>query len=322
MSDTYTSVFAPYIEGLIAAKRAVGYSYGSAEYYLRKFDNYCAGCSSSSVLSRDLVLGWATAKDGEDSGTHRVRLAVVRELGKHMQALGIRDAFVLPSALHSNIERYVPHFFTKEEITAFFKACDNLRPCQRLHARHLVLPVFFRLLYCCGLRTCEARRLRVEEVDLTHGAISILNSKRRSCRKIPIAQDLLLLLRSYDARVSTIYPERIYFFPTTRSDCYKCKSIGGAFRRIWKEAGLGPESGSKPRAYDMRHNFALGNLNRWIASGADVGSKLPYLSHYMGHSRLESTDYYLHLVPEFFQTFSKKVRSTEAVLPEVDDGQK
>ena len=93
MSDTYTSVFAPYIEGLIAAKRAVGYSYGSAEYYLRKFDNYCAGCSSSSVLSRDLVLGWATAKDGEDSGTHRVRLAVVRELGKHMQALGIRDAF-------------------------------------------------------------------------------------------------------------------------------------------------------------------------------------------------------------------------------------
>jgi hypothetical protein len=41
----------------------------------------------------------------------------------------------------------------------------------------------------------------------------------------------------------------------------------------------------------------------------------------MGHSSLQSTDYYLHLVPEFFQTFSEKLRSTEAVLPEVDDEQ-
>ena len=321
MSDTYVSVFAPYIKGLIAAKRAVGYNYDGTEYLLRKFDSYCVACPPSSALSRNLVLGWVKAKDGENPGTQRARLSVARELGKHMQALGIHDAFVLHSALHRKIERYVPHFFTKEEITAFFKACDILSPHGGMRARHLVLPVFFRLLYCCGLRTCEARRLRVEEVDLSRGAITILNSKRRSCRKIPIPQDLVELFRSYDASISWIYPGRIYFFPTTRSECYKCHSIGGAFRRIWKKAGLGPGSGSKPRAYDFRHHFALTNLNRWIASGLDVGSKLPYLSRYMGHSSLQSTDYYLHLVPEFFQTFSEKVRCTEAVLPEVDDGQ-
>jgi integrase/recombinase XerD len=321
MSDTYTSVFAPYIAGLIAAKRASGYSYESAEYYLKRFDSYCAACAPSSALSRDLVLGWAEAKDGEDPATHRARLSAVRELGKHMQALGVRDAFVLPSALHRKIERYEPHFFTKEEITAFFTACDNLKPHGSIQARHLVLPVFFRLLYCCGLRTCEARRLRVEEVELSCGTITILGSKRRSSRKIPIPQDLLGLFRSYDTRVSPIYPGRIYFFPTTRSECYKRKSIGSVFRGIWKEAGLGMGSGNKPRAYDFRHHFALANLNRWIASGVDVGSRLPYLSRYMGHSCFESTDYYLHLVPEFFQTFSEKLRSTEAILPEVDDGQ-
>jgi integrase len=216
MSDTYTSVFAPYIEGLIAAKRATGYSYDSAEYYLRKFDSYCAACPPSSVLSRDLVLGWAKAKEGEDPAAHKVRLSGVRELGKHMQALGIRDAFVLPSALHRKIERYVPHFFTKEEITAFFKACDSLKPHGGMRARHLALPIFFRLLYCCGLRTCEARRLRVEEVDLTRGTIIILGSKRRSNRKIPIPQDLLVLLQSYDEHVSAIYPGRIGFIIASR----------------------------------------------------------------------------------------------------------
>jgi len=42
----------------------------------------------------------------------------------------------------------------------------------------------------------------------------------------------------------------------------------------------------------------------------------------MGHSSLEGTDYYLHLVPEFFHTFSDKVKPTEALLPEVDYGKK
>jgi integrase len=79
-------------------------------------------------------------------------------------------------------------------------------------------------------------------------------------------------------------------------------------------------SGNRPRAYDFRHHFALTNLNRWIVSGVEIGSKLPYLSRYMGHSRPANTDYYLHLVPEFFPTFCEKVRSTEAVLPEVLDG--
>jgi len=278
MSHTYTSVFAAYIEGLIAAKRAAGYSYDSAEYHLKKFDSYCAGCSPSSVLSRDLVLGWAKAKEREDPGTHHGRLSAVRELGKHMQALGIRDTFVIPSGLHRKIERYVPHFFTKEEITAFFRACDNLKPHGAMQARHLVLPVFFRLLYCCGLRTCEARRLRVEEVELPSGNILILGSKRRSSRKIPIPPDLLELFRSYNTRVSRIYPDRIYFFPTTRSDCYRRGNIGPIFCKIWKEAGLGMGPGNKPRAYDFRHHFALTNLNRWITSGFEVGSRLPYLS--------------------------------------------
>ena len=39
----------------------------------------------------------------------------------------------------------------------------------------------------------------------------------------------------------------------------------------------------------------------------------------MGHASITSTDYYLHLVPEFFATFAAKARVTETLLPEVDD---
>lgn len=318
MSDSYSSPFGPYISGLIAVKRASGYRYKTNEYYLRRFDRYCSLHSSSTAFSRELVLGWAQSKEGESPAVHRLRMSVVRELGKYMHALGVKAAFVLPSGLHRKIDRHVPHFFTEEEITRFFGACDSLKPWGGTPARHLVLPVFFRLLYCCGLRTCEARRLRVEEVDLRNARIDIIGSKRHSSRRLPLQQDLLELLRIYDQRVSEIYPGRIYFFPTTRSECYKGSSVSDAFRALWTEAGLSDGAGSRPRAYDLRHNFALANLNRWIASGVDVNTMLPYLSRYMGHSGTVSTDYYLHLVPEFFQTFCEKVRSTETVLPEVD----
>jgi hypothetical protein len=68
----------------------------------------------------------------------------------------------------------------------------------------------------------------------------------------------------------------------------------------------------------FRHHFAFATLNRWIEQEVDVNSKLPYLMRYMGHSSLESTFYYLHLVPEFFSTLCEKTKILEYLLPEVD----
>jgi integrase len=316
MNAEYSSSLAHYISAFIAMKRSGGVKYERAEYYLHDFDTYCCRHEHDRSLSRELVLGWAKIRDKESPAVHALRLSPLRELGKYMQSVGISEAFVLPTGLTGKSERYVPHFFTNEELTAFFAACDNLKPHQSKQARHLVLPALFRLLYCCGLRTCEARTLRVENVDLTDGRIDIMSSKGCRSRRILISDDLLELFKRYDERVSKIYPRRVYFFPTTRSQCYK--SLSEIFRKIWRTAGLGPGCGNRPRAYDFRHHFALSNLNRWIAGGVDVNSRLPYLSRYMGHSCIESTDYYLHLVPEFFHTFCEKVRATEALLPEVD----
>jgi hypothetical protein len=46
---------------------------------------------------------------------------------------------------------------------------------------------------------------------------------------------------------------------------------------------------------------------------------LPYLSTYMGHAQLSDTFYYIHLVPEFFETMSgMDFHSFEKLLPEVE----
>ena len=73
MNTAYSSVFAPSISGLVATKRAAGYAYETAECYLHQFDRYAALHPAYSCLTRELVRGWAQAKDGEDPAGHRTR---------------------------------------------------------------------------------------------------------------------------------------------------------------------------------------------------------------------------------------------------------
>jgi hypothetical protein len=37
----------------------------------------------------------------------------------------------------------------------------------------------------------------------------------------------------------------MYFFPVKLDTCYQCGAIAKNFNKIWKDAGLGNESGSK-----------------------------------------------------------------------------
>jgi len=53
--------------------------------------------------------------------------------------------------------------------------------------------------------------------------------------------------------------------------------------------------------------------------GKDINAYLPYLSMYLGHVNQIDTDYYLHLVPEFYPVFREKAgRISDDILPEVD----
>jgi integrase/recombinase XerD len=318
MTYSYSSNFKAFIEGLVQQKNAVGFKYESAEYYLWSFDRFCmAKFPKETILSRYLVMQWAERKQTEAIGTRKIRLAYIRELAKYMIGLGIDDAYVIPERWGGKAMRRVPHFFTKEELQAFFSACDRLKPCSNAMARQLVLPVLFRVIHCCGLRSCEVRLLRVEDVDLIVGKLTIRASKGPKDRIVMLADDVLLLCRKYHEQVSYIFPERLFFFPTNTVGFYK--DLMGTFERIWKEAGLETYSGNKPHVQDFRHNFALVNVNNWVKAGENVHTKLPYLSRYMGHANLESTDYYLHFVPEFFPVFKEKTRSTfDVLIPEAD----
>ena len=57
---------------------------------------------------------------------------------------------------------------------------------------------------------------------------------------------------------------------------------------------------------------------RWAKEKKDVISMLPYLMRYMGHSSLEKTYYYVHLIPDYFADYAAATENLESLLPEVE----
>ena len=71
---------------------------------------------------------------------------------------------------------------------------------------------------------------------------------------------------------------------------------------------------------DLRHNYAITNINSRTNKGVEFNDKLYYLSKSMGHSNIESTKYYYSLMPRMSDIFKTQVNTTfNLLVPEVND---
>ena len=197
---------------------------------------------------------------------------------------------------------------------------EHLPVKRNFPVRHLVIPTLVKLLYCCGLRPSEARKLLRENVDLNKGRLNIIESKAHKSRIVMMSDDVTEMLREYDAAVSAIMPERALFFPDSHDRVYTKAWLDKTFRIALKKAGIQSAGKQNPRPYDFRHTFATHRLYLWMHEGKDLAAMLPYLSAYMGHAQLSDTYYYIHLVPGLFEEMTGFDDSTSNnLIPEVDD---
>ena len=210
--------------------------------------------------------------------------------------MGDSDAYVLEYSVPQNSFRPEVYLFSESEIQRFFKECDTYVLRKNAPGRPYVYPALYRFLYCCGARCGEARHLRCEYVHLNEGYLDILQSKGHRDRRLFLSDELISYLIDYDSAVKNCFPEREYFFPGPSGNIISVSSVPFNFRKIWLAAGLKRDGKIKPRPYDFRHHFACANIARWSKEGKDIMTMLPYLMRYMGHSSLEKTYYYVHLI--------------------------
>ena len=319
MIYTFKSRFATRIQEFIAQKNALGFGYLESSRLLRDFDRFCLTYfPDADSLTENLCLAWATKKDTEGNNTFRNRMMPVREFARYLNRNG-ETAYVLPPDIARKDTPYAPYIYTEAEILAIWDVLDHLIPRSGFPVRQFVIPAMVKLLYCCGLRPAEARRVRVRDGDMDKGRLNIMESKQHRSRIVMMTDDVAEMLSDCNTAVSAVMPDREPFFPNSEGGFYGKRGLEKTFRQTLMKAGIDGTGRRSPRLYDFRHTFATHRLYHWMCEGKDLNAMLPYLSAYMGHAQLSDTYYYIHLVPGLMEEMSDfAFSSAEVLLPEVE----
>jgi len=291
----YSSFLALQIQTYSAFQRASDRFGTTWETSLFLFDNHLkTNYPQAEELSQEMVDSWCKQRETEINNSCISRVNAIVGLIRYLRQRQL-TTISEPELPHKERRTYIPHAFTEIELANFFRACDeipDLPKTKRYASRRILVPVFFRLLYSSGIRTCEARLLRVEDVDLVHGILNIRLSKGTSQHYVALHNSIVGILRRYDVAIREYHADRIYFFPTKFGTFPSRYWVQDNFRAMWSKY-----NDSYATAYELRHNYAVENINSWTDEGFGFDAKLHYLSKSMGHSVLESTKYYYSLVP-------------------------
>lgn len=308
---TFKGPFAEYIASHISLKRAIGYKFEADAESLMRFSIFTAEkYPNATTLTREMVLDWCSKKSYEAQATQCTRASILRQLAIHMDNIGL-DAYILPKGYYPTEEQYIPHIFTEDELQRFFSATDKCRYVSECPHRHLIMPVFFRMIYSCGLRPQEARLLKTEDVDLNEGILAIEHSKKDNSRLVPMSATLTACCRDYVTGIG----DSDWFFPGLNGNPMTAGNAYHNFRRFLWKAGISHGGrGKGPRIYDFRHAHACHCLKKWVADGRDLTVYLPILKTYMGHDSFEDTAYYLRLTADVYPDITIKL---EGCYPDI-----
>ena len=174
---------------------------------LRCFDRYL---SAEGLLRCELPrsitlerLAEATPREREDAAVPHLPRAPVRRVSVPPWVLRRcpQDRSLSAKASTADCRRILTH----TEVQQPLQAVDQLTPSARTPLRHLVMPEVFRLLYGCGFRVNEALHLRVADVDLDRGVLTVREAKFGEDRLVLPALPLVRRLQGGAARSSRLH---------------------------------------------------------------------------------------------------------------------
>lgn len=297
----FQSPVAALMERFVREKQACGYRYDEEARILACFDRFlCDEALSQCELPRAMTRKWLAKQSHESAATHRGRIYAVRQFAKYMCQLGYAADVPDRSLTAKRGASFSPRIPTHSEVQQLLIAVDQLTPTARSPLRHLIMPEVFRLLYGCGFRLGEVLHLRVADVDLNQGIVTVRKGKFGKDRLVPPALPLVQRLRRYADSMGDRAADA-YFFPSPSDGPWALTTVYRLYRELLLQCGIAHAGrGKGPRVHDLRHGYACHALLRWCRAGADLNAKLPVLSTYMGHRSLAGTQRYLHLIAELY----------------------
>jgi integrase/recombinase XerD len=192
---------------------------------------------------------------------------------------------------------------TREEITRFL---ENIDPDTRQGLKDRTL---FELIYSSGLRVAEAASLKVGDIDFER-RVMVVRGKFDRDRMVPISEVAHdFLVRYLGTRIDS--PEAWVFIgytgPTRRRHLTP-KSVSERFRTLLRRFGMDKAEIS---THSIRHSTATHLLEN--------GASVRHVQELLGHTCLESTVRYTHVMTDALTREYRKYHPREHELFEAVD---
>jgi len=173
---------------------------------------------------------------------------------------------------------------TREEIQKLYGACETLRDTAMLS-----------LLYGLGLRSAEASGLDIMDLYFNNRILYVRHGKGDKRREVPMAEQVAGHLKDY------YHNERGAYVNTNNfENAFLLNNHGRRVRGQWMwlrlkylaaKAGI---EGKTVTLHTLRHSIATHLLEN--------GMGIEYVKTFLGHSSLESTQLYTHIVQQHLNT--------------------
>jgi len=175
-------------------------------------------------------------------------------------------------------------YLSKEEIQTLYNSTGKLfpqLPYKEAEPRQALATLILDLCYGCGLRKSEAFNLQLDDIDLNKKILFVRQSKGYKDRYVPLSEainkrmELFIYQHRKDFKLTH---KRLY--PLTSKE-----SLMAYIKLLRKASGI--------------NNFSLHTLRHSIATHLlQNGMSIEQIARFLGHSTLESTQVYTHLINE------------------------
>lgn len=287
----------------VSEKQKLGYSYSSNAYIVRDFSRFIEThkqfAESNTLVSKMMIEKWLASHAETAPKSIKTQINTIRQLAMFMNRNGV-EAYVLPTlCIPKQKCDFNAYIFSYKQLASIFQELDVLKYSPVSPFRHIAMPLLFRMIYACGLRSSEATGLKLRDVDFINGIVHIRDSKFNKSRIIPIAESLCMRCKEYSQVVHKNCTYSDFFFSNAYKGEYHTSSIYTIFRDILYKCNI-PRVEHGPRVHDLRHTYAVHILKRWSLEKKDLTSALPLLCTYMGHADISGTQKYLQLTSELY----------------------
>lgn len=279
----FTQIQAGFIEWL----ERLGYAKNTIYHHERSIGQFMYFLTSKGIIkleeiTAETILEYQGHIENQpiSAKTFQHRLGSLRLFDQYLEAYDHRPIITVRLKIISDF-RTPPTILTQSEIKQIYEVTDHSKPGYKDRA-------MLAIYYGCGLRATEGLNLVLSDIDFRSGLLQVGKTKTRTPRYVPMSAAVIEDLKDYlyGARPQILRVKSDYVLVHRKGRYKEATGANDRLKKLAELAGIEKQI----TLHSLRHSIATHLLEN--------GMKLEHIRQFLGHSSLQATQRYTHIMYE------------------------